>query len=268
MRPPNSYALFAVSLIFSLVTWMPVSWAVDVTSDDAADQFVGAGQAQHNSPGRESQPGTGHGCSQCQWMLGDPCSSQYNSIACGTVTEGCSLGQEQRRQWFSVDDGLTWQDRGLVCIGAGSAAIDPGGEQLHAAFARSVPPVHITVEPNTGVLPQVPAIFDSGQPQSLAPSTHLVGSVSVRLMPTASWFWTFGDGSALETHISGSHYPHFEVSHTYGRAGNYRVQLTTVWQATYSIDGQGPFAVDGEITQESTIDVLVGQGRAVLAPNR
>jgi len=201
-------------------------------------------------------------------MLGDPCSSEYNSFACGTVTEGCSSGQEQRRQWFSADDGLTWQDRGLRCIGAETAAIDPGGEELQSAFARSVPPAHIWIEPKTGVLPQVPAIFDSGQPQSLEPSTHLVGSVRVRLFPTASWFWAFGDGSTLETVISGSHYPKNDVSHVYQRAGRYRVQLTTIWRATYSIEGQGPFAVDGEITQESTTEVHVGQGRAVLTPNR
>lgn len=268
MRLTKRYVLLVASIVLGSVPWAQSAFAVDVSSDDSADQFIGSGQQAQASPGSGSHSTSEQGCSHCIWMLGDPCSSQYNSFACGKVTEGCSVGQEQRRQWYSTDDGLTWQDRGLICVGASSVSVDPGGEQLRSAFARAVPGASISVEPKGGVLPQVPAIFDSGQPQSLAPSTHLVGAVAVRLAPVASWLWEFGDGSTLETGISGSHYPNTQVSHTYRRAGRYHVRLTTIWRATYSIDGQGPFAVDGEVTQESTSAVWVGQGRAVLTPNR
>ena len=253
--------------------WAPTVLALDIGSDDATDQFIGSDQQWQGSPGNESAGGgsrdhAGAHCSHCQWMLGDPCSSQFNSFACGRVTEGCPRGQEQRRQWFSSDDGLTWQDRGLTCVGGESVVIDPGGASLLGAFARSVPTAQISVEPKSGVLPQVPAIFDSGQPQSLAPSTHLIGAVSIELAPAATWVWNFGDGSTLETGISGSHYPDSSVSHTYRRAGQYQVRLTTIWRATYRLAGEQALRVDGEITQEATSWVGVGQGRAVLTPSR
>jgi len=267
--------LLIVTSLLGLVvaTWAPATFALNVGTDDAADQFIGSDQQWQASPGRGSsgsgsQDHAGSHCNTCQWMMGDPCSSEFNAISCGTVTEGCAVGQEQRRQWFSADDGLIWQDRGLICVGGAAASIDAGGAQLYAAFARSVPAAQITVAPSSGVLPQIPAIFDSGQPQLLPTSTHHIGAVSIELAPVASWTWDFGDGSTLETGIAGSRYPDTSVSHTYRRAGKYLVRLVTVWRATYRIDGQGTLAVDGEISQETTLWVGVGQGRAVLTPSR
>ena len=273
MRSSVKAVLVTSLLGFVLATWAPATFALNVGTDVAADLFIGSDQQWQASPGHGSsesgsQDHSGSHCNTCQWMMGDPCSSEFNAISCGRVTEGCAVGQEQRRQWFSADDGLIWQDRGLTCVGGAVASIDAGGAQLYAAFARSVPAAHIRVEPASGVLPQLPALFDSGQPQVVPASTHHIGSVSVELAPAASWVWDFGDGSTLETGISGSRYPDTSVSHTYRRAGKYLVRLITIWRATYRIDGQGTLAVDGEITQETTSWVGVGQGRAVLTPSR
>ena len=257
--------VFAVPLLALVVAlpYLPQARAVDVGSNDATDQFVGSGSERDQQSG-VSQSVSGHACSRCQWMLGDPCSSQFNDIGCGTVTDGCRQGQEQRRQWFSSDDGLTWQDRGLTCVGGTALAVDPAGEELRAAFERSVPSARITWQPPAGLLPQVPVLFDSGQPQELGAWTIGLGSASVNLAPSAIWHWDFGDGSQLDTQISGSHYPQDEVSHTYRHSGTFPVTLTTTWSATYTVNGQGPYVVDGHIIQESTRQVTVGQGRAVL----
>ena len=260
--------LLLVLLALSSMPWASPIYAIDVTSDDSSDQFIGTDQQAQTSPSKGGSSSVSQHCEHCVWMQGDPCSSQYNSIACGRVTEGCSIGQEQRIQWFSSNDGLTWQDMGITCVGGGVASLDPGGAQLRFAFARSVPEPSIRVEPSTGVLAQVPAIFDSGQPQALAATTHQLGAFVVVLTPTGFWRWTFGDGGSLETGISGSRYPNTQVSHTYRHSGRYQVSLTTTWRATYSIDSKGPFEVDGEIIQETTTEVQVGQGRAVLTPSR
>jgi hypothetical protein len=267
MRSLVKHLLLISLLTLSSVTWVPSSFSVDIGSDDSSDQFVGSDHQRQTSPSNGSNNSSQQGCDHCVWMQGDPCSSQYNAFACGRVTEGCSMGQEQRRQWFSSDDGLTWQDKGIICVG-GAVSLDPGGALLRSAFARAVPAASIRIEPAGGVLAQIPAIFDSGQPQDLDPTTHQLGAFAVRLAPTASWRWDFGDGSTLETGISGSSYPQMAVSHIYHRSGRYQVLLTTTWRATYSIGSQGPFVVDGEITQESTTQVQVGQGRAVLTPSR
>lgn len=249
------------------VPYSPHAVAVEVGSNDATDQFVGTGSERDQQSG-SSQSGSGRDCSHCQWMLGDPCSSEYNDIGCGTVTDGCPQGQEQRRQWFSHDDGATWEDRGLACVGGSALAVDPAGAQLHEAFERAVPAAQITWQPPAGLLPQVPVLFDSGQPQEAGASTHGLGSASVTLNPSATWHWDFGDGGQLDTQISGSRYPQDAVSHIYRHSGTFPLTLTTTWSATYTVNGQGPYVVDGHITQESSSQVSVGQGRAVLTPGR
>ncbi|CAB4906511.1 unannotated protein [freshwater metagenome] len=254
-----------IMLIVSLLPVASGAMAIDVGSNDATDQFVGSGEDLGQRQGSEGSQSE-QACAHCQWMLGDPCSSLYNDIGCGTVTEGCPSGQEQRRRWFSTDDGHTWQDRGLTCVGGAATAIDPGGVQLLSAFERSVPQGLITWQPTVGVLPQVPVLFDSGQPPALAPSQHGLGAALVELSPWASWHWDFGDGGSLDTQIAGSRFPETQVAHTYRRGGRFRVTLTTVWTATYTVNGAGPYAVDGQITQEAQRWLVVGQGRAVLTP--
>ena len=254
--------VFITSVIF-----VPVqpALAIDVTGNNDTDQFIGTGSDQGQQSGAGSS-GSNHACAHCQWMLGDPCSSAFNEFGCGTVTDGCPAGQEQRRQWFSSDDGLTWEDRGLTCFGGSAKAIDPGGVELHAAFERSVPPASITWQPKAGILPQVPVLFDSGQPQELPASNHGLGSATVSLAPTARWHWDFGDGGTLDTSQAASRYPDTAVSHVYRRSGTFEVTLTTTWSATFTVNGQGPYVVDGEISQDRIRQITVGQGRAVLTP--
>lgn len=238
--------------------------AVDVGADDGTDRFVGSATVPGSPAG--GHPG-GSACADCVWMLADPCSSQFNALGCGTVTDGCPTGGEQRRQWLSVDGGLTWEDRGLRCVDSRrQQALDPGSPALHEAFARSLPAVHVGVQPVVGVLPQVPTLFDSGQPAAVAASMHEVAGSRIELRPVARWHWDFGDGGALDTSSPGSAYPDLTVAHTYRLSGAYRVRVVTTWTATYLVDGSGPYAVDGEVHQEAERTIRVGQGRAVLLP--
>ena len=242
--------------------------AVDVGSDDANDQFVGSGSSGSSHAGGSGGSGSAHACRDCLWMLADPCSSEFNSIGCGTVTEGCPSGQEQRRQWYSTDGGFTWADRGLTCVGGqGAGSVDAGSQALQDVFARTVPPAHIQVQPEKGVLPQVPTIFSSGQPDDLEPSAHQVAGSRVVLRPRASWHWDFGDGAVLDTSVAASRYPDLRVSHVYRRSGRFTVRLTITWTASYTVDGQGPYGVDGVVTQGAAKSIQVGQGRAVLLPS-
>lgn len=263
MRWSSRGSAVLVMLLCSLTLVRPVANAVDVGSDDANDQFVGGGDAGSSSGGSS---GSGrHSCANCTWMASDPCSSQFNSSGCGQVAAGCPAGQEKRRLWFSLNDGLTWLDRGLRCVDTSSRdSVDPAGRILHETFARAVPSARISSQPAKGLLPQVPTLFASGQPAVLAPSTHRIGSIEIVLAPVARWHWEFGDGGVLDTHTAGSRYPDRTVSHVYRSAGVFEVRLQTIWTATYTVDGQGPFTVDGSVTQVATARIEVGQGRAVL----
>lgn len=247
----------------SLGLGLPATSALDVSGDDANDQFVGSGDTGSHSDGSAS--GSQHSCAHCTWMAADPCSLDSNAIGCGRLTAACPAGQEQRRMWFSLDYGLTWFDRGLECVGASSeASIDSAGQALHETFARAVPQARISSQPSQGLLPQVPTLFDSGQPVALAPSRHRIGSLAIVLAPIAHWHWDFGDGGRLDTQSAGSRYPDRTVSHVYRKAGVFQVRLRTTWTATYTVDGQGPFAVEGPVIQFAATRIEVGQGRAVL----
>ena len=50
----------------------------------------------------------------------------------------------------------------------------------------------------------------------------------------------------------------------YRRSGLAEAQVTAVWEATYEVAGVGPLAIEGPVTQEASVTVPVGQGRAVL----
>lgn len=267
-RPTRIVTLIVILLLSGLPLAVPRASAVDIGSDDAHDEFVGSGSSgtasgAASTPARGSQPG--QGCPQCVWLAADPCSSQYNALGCGRVTEGCAPGQEQRRLWFSPDAGQTWEDRGLRCVGgAPGASPDPAGQEIREVFARAVPALRPTAQPARGVLPHVPTLFDSGQPAALEASTHELAGVRVVLRPVARWHWDFGDGTSLDTQVPGSRYPDLAVSHVYRTAGTFIVRVTATWTATYTVDGSGPQAVEGSVTQHAQLAVQVGQGRAVL----
>ena len=144
------------------------------------------------------------------------------------------------------------------------ASTDSAARELRDAFVRAVPPPHLTVEPPRGVLPQVPTLFDSGQPAVLEPSVHALAGTQVVLRPVARWHWDFGDGTSLDTQVPGSHYPDLTVSHVYRAVGTFLVRVRTTWTATFTVNGSSPRAVDGSVTQHAQLAVRVGQGRAVL----
>ena len=263
--------LTACLLLAMTLGLAPEASAVDVSGDDANDRFVGSGETGSSSAGSGSSGGSSthtstHACVHCAWMASDPCSADSIAHGCGALSQGCPQGQQLRRMWFTDDDGLIWQDRGLRCLGPAETSSQlPSAQAVRETFARAVPAAHISSEPSVGVLPQVPTLFSSGQPSTLAPSRHHIGDHLVELSPSAHWQWDFGDGGALETTLAGSHYPDRAVSHVYRRAGEFRVRLKTTWTATYTVDGQGPFAVDGPVTQVSRARIRVGQGRSVLS---
>ena len=260
-------ALIAVMLTFAVgMGHQTAAAAVDVSGDDANDQFVGSGQSAGHSPGSAATEGGHRSCAGCSWMATDPCPAGSSSINCGVVSAGCPSGQVQRLMWFSDDAGATWDNRGLRCLSAvGHVATGPATLPVRESFARAVPPAQITWQPEHGLLAQVPTLFSSGQPARPTPSIHEIGGMQIRLAPVAHWHWDFGDGAVLDTQVAGSRFPDREVSHVYRKAGVYEVRLHTTWTATYTVDDRGPYPVAGTVTQLAAAQIRVGQGRAVLS---
>ena len=243
---------------------------VDVVGDDPGDRFVGSGGLVLPGTVGDDTRRRVATCAGCRWRLADPCASSGDAgarAACMSVTRGCARSAQLLRVWISDDAGATWRDLGLICLPPGGpVTVEQVGSLVADEFERAVPATGLVHQPRRGVLPSLPVVFHSTQPSVLPPSEHVINGVAVMLYPRPTWTWDFGDGSVMTTSVPGSFYPDFTVSHAYARGGSMRVQVTTTWNASYTIDGIGPFQVSSPVIQTARTTLTVGQARAVLVP--
>ena len=284
-RPVVAHRLLAIGLSVALIAGLATAaaWpsdahaassmaltppAVDVIGDDERDVYTGTGGLLlPDSVGTATQVRVAS-CRECRWRLTEPCAMNPDGrVICLGVVRGCPQGRRLLVAWFSTDGGATWENLGAVCIPpSGPTTVADVGTEVLDEFTAGLPGVSISHQPATGVVTQASTIFESGQPDRLPPIVVEVAGRTVVLEPIAHWTWDFGDGSGLDTDVSGSRYPDLRVSHVYRKAGRHRVHLTTTWSATFTIDDLGPFTVGQTITQEQRRVVAVGQARAVLVP--
>ena len=259
-------------VVLSLVTSPPASASVsaddptiDVIGDDDRDRYIGTGGLVLPGSVDDDTRVRVAGCLDCRWKLVDPCAE--GDQACTSVVRGCPRGQRLLRAWISEDRGTTWIDLGVVCIPPeGVVTVAQIDQAIQDRFEAELPPTSIRFQPATGVLPYLPVVFQSGQPKNLPPIISTIADRIVVLSPVATWEWRFGDGTGLTSDQPGAPYPDFSIAHTYGRDGQFPVELTTTWRASFTIDDLGPFVVSHVVSQQERTVVSVGQGRAVLVP--
>lgn len=253
-----------------LVTVCGPAAALDVHGDDETDRFTGSGAIVLPAGSQRGQRQTAATCEGCVWRMSDPCAHSTDpgaEAACRTVQAECLDGGSMLRAFISRDGGVSWEYLGMHCIPeSGPVTVASVGARVQDAFVREVPAAGIRTQPSTGVLPHLPVVFDSGQPERLPVSEHVIAGMRVLLAPRATWEWAFGDGATLVTNRPGSRYPDTSVSHVYRRPGPREVRLRTVWRAEYTVDGLGPIPVVEPVVQEARTVVRVGQARAVLVP--
>lgn len=258
-------ALFLPVAIALLVSALcaPPARAIDVGA--GTDRYAGSGGLLLPAG---VDPGTRHeasSCPDCRWRLSDPCAGDGGP--CLAITRGCAQLASLLRIRLSSDAGAHWSDRGLVCIPpSGPVTVADVGSRLMAEFSRLVPALAPRTEPAVGLLPRIPVNFISGQPAGLGPSRHSILGQEVVLHPSVSWSWEFGDGGVWAGDDPGSAYPAGGVRHAYRRGGAVTVQVRSRWSGTFEVAGLGPFRVSGAIDQTAPLDLVIGQGRAVLVP--
>ena len=246
--------------------------AADVHGDDERDRYVGTGGLLLPGSVDSGTRSTVAACAACQWRLATPCLLSPLGHAfdgqspCMSVVRGCAAGDQLLRAWFrdAVDP---WREIGLVCIGpAGPQTVSDVGRAAAARFEQDLPVLTPMAQPERGVVAQVPVVFGTGQVAGGARYRYPILGTDVDLTAVPRWLWDFGDGARLHTDAPGGRFPLTGVTHPYRRAGEYRVGVTTTWTATFMIGDIGPFRVEEPITQDRRFTVLVGEGRAVLAP--
>lgn len=245
--------------------------AADVHGDDGADRYVGTGGLILPASVPAVTRVTVASCRDCAWRLTTPCIEPAlgtpfsDQPGCTSVTRGCP-GGELLRAWFR-GNGSDWRPIGLVCLGPGGPlTVDGVSEAVRDRVERAVPPLRPSAQPPAGVLAQLPVVFVSGQPGGAQEWEMSLPAARVDVRATPRWVWSFGDGGRLSTADPGRRYPVGGIGHVYRAAGVRAVEVTTEWSATFTVAGLGPFPVDEPVRQSAALEIVVGEGRAVLTP--
>jgi hypothetical protein len=248
----------------------PPADASGVHGDDERDRYVGTGGLILPGSIDQGTRAMVAGCPDCHWRMTTPCFDSSAGLPFGSQTpclstsRGCGLGNELLRSWFRAGES-PWREIGLVCIADGPITVAGVGRDVREQFIRDLAPARPLRQPASGVVTQIPVIFDSGQRDGTVRTDYLVAGQRVSLSAQAAWRWDFGDGSRLSTVDPGGAFPHDGVAHAYRRAGEYRVRMTTQWAASFTVAGLGPFDVVEPVMQTADLTMPVGEGRAVLA---
>jgi hypothetical protein len=157
-----------------------------------------------------------------------------------------------------------WVNRGEVCVGAGTAAapalVTPA--MVQAAFEHlPFTPAAASIQPVKGrtlvnLVTYYEARFPSvrvGGKASVGPGAsarvRLLGHEVVIVPAARSYSYDFGDGQGSgSTSDAGGTWPTGGIRHTYLRAGQLSVRITTTYGGTYVIDGSEPIPLPGTVS--------------------
>ncbi|WP_413452173.1 PKD domain-containing protein [Georgenia phoenicis] len=148
---------------------------------------------------------------------------------------------------------------GWVCVDevSGGLVWVPEGEQDTAAEAPPAPPLVVTredvesllvdsgsivVQPNQSwVLVNAETVVFTDAAEHVLTTQLLGRDVELRVVPVR-YTWDFGEGSDPVVGTDpGAPWPDHTVSHTYRAAGEARVTLSTEWDASFRVEGAGPW---------------------------
>ena len=265
MRIPRLVILALAAVLAAPLTLVSTSAAtadITIIGDDDQDAFVGTGSLllppQIATDFRE----VAAACPGCTWRSVIQC-EMTSAGACRGPARLCGPDGYWLRVFLTRPDG-TEINLGAACFGLGGPVSRETAEaQLRDRIVALVPELRAWRQPFGQVLPHLPVVFGVTQSeQPLVESFTLVG-LPIELTARPRWVWDFGTAS-LATTSAGRRWPEATVDHAYRRSGNAQVRVTTVWEATYEVAGVGPLAIDEPVTQRTSLEVPVGQGRAVL----
>lgn len=265
MRTPRLVLIVLAAVLTVPLALGPMSGAeadVTIIGDDDEDAFVGTGSLllppQIATDFRE----VAATCPGCTWRSVIQC-EMTSAGACRGPARLCGPDGYWLRVFLTRPDG-TEINLGAACFGSGGPVSRETAEaQLRDRIVALVPELRAWRQPSGRVLPHLPVVFGVTQSeQPLVESFELVG-LPIELTARPRWVWDFG-ATSLATSSAGRRWPDATVDHAYRRAGTAQARVTAVWKATYEVAGVGPLAIDEPVTQQTSLDIPVGQGRAVL----
>jgi hypothetical protein len=254
---------------WSVQAWRarPPSQGPDVGGDPDAGAIVAEGSVllPGDFVGDEDARAAGSDCPGCRWRLDLACPQQGD--LCAGALVGCAAGDLRYIVRLLRPPSTEFAVIGTLCRGPGEEllAVDVLAERVRDRFVELLPRAVPAVQPSSGLLVQVPAVFRSGEPATIGPVQAQVSGYAVTLQGRAEWTWRFGDGAALVTTSPGGRYPDTSVSHVFRRPGRFTVDVATTWRGEFLVDGRGPYPVaGGPITLNASLPLSIQEARAVL----
>lgn len=242
---------------------------VVVSPDPQHDLYVGTGGLV--VPARDWRSGGGRAetaaCAECRWRISRLCTKDEAAAGgCPRIRTGCPVGTIPVRIWL-LRPGQDWAVVGEACQGdRPPVTVSDVGSAVRDRAEAALPPLRAAVQPASGTLVGVPAVFASGQPAAGIRGADLsVLGLAVSLDARARWHWTYGDGAQAWSTVPGGRWPDLSVSHSYRRAATVTVGVSAVWRGEFTVEGLGPFAVPGApLVQDGSVPLVVREARARL----
>jgi hypothetical protein len=244
--------------------------SVDVTPDPDGDLYVGTGGLVERSSDWRGDDGSRQqaaSCTDCRWRVSRVCSTVDSTGGlCNGRRLHCDVDHVPVGIWLSRA-GEDWVLVGHACQGPEPpATVTDVARLVRERALAAVPPLRVGVQPADGTLVRLPALFRTGQPaEGISGADLSVLGLDVRLDARVRWRWTYGDGAGAWTRSPGGTWPDDSVAHAYLRAGAFTASVDAVWRAQFTVDGLGPFPVDGpDLAQHATVPVVVRPAHAHL----
>ncbi len=186
---------------------------------------------------------------------------------CGNAVNSCTAPAVQYRVYMR-HAGEPWTLIDTVCLGPGQkpASVADVGEIVRERVVNYLPDASPSFQPAQGALVNLPTIFAAGEPASITTDPFDVLGFTIVVTAKAHWDWTFEDGVTESFDQPGGGYPNDAVTYTYRDVGGRQVSVTTSWDATFTVDGDGPFQVPGGVITKTAgpLAVPVRQAAAEL----
>ena len=210
-------------------------------------------------------------CTDCQWTISPAClaNGPEDDALCLGATIACDAPAILYRVYMRHGDDGAWEFKGSTCLGPGDkpASASDVGQIVRERVETYLPDAAPSFQPAEGGLVNLPTLFASGEPESITTEPFDVLGFTVVVTAKARWVWEFDSGVTQDFDKPGGAYPNDDVAFTYQDAGTRDVTVTTYWDASFTIDGAGPYQVPGpEISKTAgpmTVPVREAQSELV-----
>lgn len=145
------------------------------------------------------------------------------------------------------------------CVEVSALDVPPSPDEVLTYFQTlPLPGLGFSYQPPDLGLVNLPEIFFTTEPTTGSYPVDIRGYAVTITTTVEQFIWHTGDmvspeGEAVISADPGAPYPNQTVTHTYLQRGSYPAFLETVWTATYSYDGNGPYAVPGSVTTSGPV---------------